>query len=428
MPFRVSLPVFAKAYVTFSVFTFLALSSTFKGSYSLSGSIMLLGCLFLLSSEIRNKITLSKYEKGLIVVLVLYFLSVLMEVWYFELSINRAGEASKALLLAPCILLLNFAKIEFKTVALGLIVGCFGLLTLGLYEHAYLVKWRIGTNINPIRLGSVAAIYATMLLLYIPLIYQKIKYGKYLAIFAVIGVCGAFYTSGLTISRGAFIPLPILVLIIAYCYRRQIAGKAKTAIIIFVLIVTTGAIWLPSTSVVSRFDTAIKNFDSYFFDGNSNTSTGVRLELWKSGLIIASQSPIIGVGFEGFQSQKSSLVQQGKIAPSVDKYDNAHSAYVNALVRRGILGLAVIIIFIGFPVYIGVQKLRQRTIKVDVIALSLVVFGVYFAVSNITLSFYLRNGGVILYSGMLIILVALFANSYRDQEKNLPEKTEEITS
>ncbi|MFT5708677.1 MAG: hypothetical protein ACI9ES_002981, partial [Oceanospirillaceae bacterium] len=75
----------AKYYVNFSVFLFLALSVAFKGSYAISGAVLASSYIFLFSAQIREKIALTNIEKGLIVVLIMYLVSNVLEIVVYDI-------------------------------------------------------------------------------------------------------------------------------------------------------------------------------------------------------------------------------------------------------------------------------------------------------------------------------------------------------
>ena len=88
MLLKISLNQFSQYYVNFAVFLFLGLSVAFEGSYAISGAVIVSTYLLLLSSEVRRKISLSNIEKGLIVVLLGYLVSVILEVIFYDVPIR----------------------------------------------------------------------------------------------------------------------------------------------------------------------------------------------------------------------------------------------------------------------------------------------------------------------------------------------------
>ncbi|MCJ8338338.1 MAG: O-antigen ligase family protein [Pseudomonadales bacterium] len=405
----------ARYYVSFSVFLFLALSVSFDGSYGITGPIIISSYLFLCSGEVRRQIALSAAEKGLIAVLLVFLLSVLLEVICYGVPIRMIDPESKILLFIPLIFLLNAVRISSSVIVLGIGVGALGLFILACYDRYYLGVARVGISISAIQLGYVAFAYAILSLLLAPYCYSinRAK-GRLLAILLI--VCGALalITVLYTQTRGALIFVPLLLAISGCYYRKQLRKHVKQAVFVACLLSLTGAALIPESSIMSRLSSGVADTEQYFSQGVATGSVGVRLELWKAAVLVTINNPVFGAGVTAYVAEKEALVEAGKLAPSVRRYTHSHNAYVYASARRGMVGLMILLALMFYPVYIGHKQFRQNAQSSRAPAVALIIFGWFFIFANITQVFFAHNSGTIMYTGLLIILVSLMLNSEKE--------------
>jgi O-antigen ligase len=397
----------AKVYLSFSVFLFLALSVSFKGSYALSGSILLSSYLFLFSTTIRQRIALTSTEKVLLAMLLLYLISVILEVVLYGEKIRVIDPESKILLFIPLIFMLNAVRVPSLVVVFGFGAGALGIFLLAIYEKYYLGVDRVGTFINAIQLGNLALCLAMMAILLSPIGFNNKKNGMLLGcsliFLGLLGVIAAVFT----LTRGGLLFLPLLLVIVAIYYFQVLKRQKRKVLIGLSLFALVLVIAVPQTSAVARFKEAIDNVKSYYEQGNASTSTGIRLELWKTASLIALDHPVFGVGHSQYLVEKENLIKQGVISRDILTYDHSHNAYLDALVRRGSLGLLVLLALLLFPVYIGHRLAKSSDQASKVTGVGLLVFGLFFMLANITQVFFAHNSGIVMYSGLLIILVSL---------------------
>ena len=412
MLLKISLNQFSQYYVNFAVFLFLGLSVAFEGSYAISGAVIVSTYLLLLSSEVRRKISLSNIEKGLIVVLLGYLVSVILEVIFYDVPIRKIDPQGKILLFIPFILVLNAVRIHYLTVIFGIATGALGLFLLAMFETYYLGVSRVGTYINAIQLGNIALSFGLLAILLAPVYYVNKKKVIITVLLVIIGVLG-IVASALTLTRGGLIFLPLLLIVAIWYYRREMKEHLFKILTILLIVIPLVSMVTLNTVNFSRFTTGIDNTVNYFQNGNATTSTGIRLELWKTAALITMQNPVFGVGFSKYMQEKKKLIAQGDIDKSVLKYSQSHNPYFYAAVRRGGVGLLILLALLFFPVYVGHKEYKKDDKKTKGIAISLVIFGLFFIVANLTQVLFSHNSGMIIYLGSLIIIIALLASTQK---------------
>src|SRR5690606_13485529 len=93
------------------------------------------------------------------------------------------------------------------------------------------------------------------------------------------------------------------------------------------------------------------------------TSVGQRLEQWRLAIHLIEQHPISGWGREGYAAAKQRTVDQGLAHPSVMQYGHAHNEILDMWVKRGLLGLVLLLLFYAVPTFIF-WPTRKRLNKV----------------------------------------------------------------
>ena len=159
-----------------------------------------------------------------------------------------------------------------------------------------------------------------------------------------------------------------------------------------------------NTETVSRFKTAMNNLQLYNQGINTNTSTGIRLGSNKVAVQAGLQSPIFGIGHTGYVEYKNKQVAMGHFGKELLSFDNTHNTYLDAFARRGAIGLIAVILFLCFPIYVGIKVWKTGNKETLPYAAAITTFGVTFAIANISQEVIYLSTGAIMYTGLLIIL------------------------
>jgi len=236
----------------------------------------------------------------------------------------------------------------------GVILGSFVLAGQTTYEVYYLNHSRGEGVYSPIIYGSFGVMYAFLILSAHKLITPKPIF--YLLVASSIPL--ALYASALAGSRGAYVAVPVLiVVIIAMQYRNW---KGGVFILFSIILITT--IYNSSSFVQNRVNSATNNFTNYLKSADTvnsragGTSTGVRLEMWKTSLLIFKDNPAFGVGRNHYKERSKSYVEQGIVNRHVSDHGQAHSVYFDFLASNGFLGFVMILLVLFYPAYLFITR------------------------------------------------------------------------
>ena len=127
---------------------------------------------------------------------------------------------------------------------------------------------------------------------------------------------------GISGYRSSIVAAGIALIAVAVCYKRVMRGIALVAAVC----ATAGVLYLVEPEM---FKPVIGRFGTMQEDRGSD-----RLDIWYSGLRVFSQSPVVGVGWDGYKAAAERFFRA--------KY-MSHNIYIGALVELGIVGFGLLI-------------------------------------------------------------------------------------
>lgn len=158
--------------------------------------------------------------------------------------------------------------------------------------------------------------------------------------------------------RALWPPLLLVPLVAALIYGRQISRR-QLAYMGGTLVVLIGLFAVAfSGTVAGRINKALADVDASVSGENFSGSFGQRLIMWKSGLELFAEAPILGHGPGNAQA----LLTQ-KTAPYFDKpltYSHFHNVVITYGVRDGILGIVAVLALVAVPLILAARHKRDE--------------------------------------------------------------------
>lgn len=249
-----------------------------------------------------------------------------------------------------------------------------GALTAGgwaLYERIVLDHARAGHLINAIPFGDLALLLGVLSAIALVDALEDHRRRRlwrwWLGAAAVAGLVASL-ASG---TRGGWIALPVLIWLWYGNFYRVVSRGTLILVTVLLALSLTVAVAVPHTGVAKRVDLAVEQLLGYFQAGEKATSVGIRLEMWRAGAHLIAERPLFGWGEGGLQQRRNELVDQGLIHPGVERYDQLHSDLIDTTARRGLIGLASLLLLYGMPLLLFARRLRpDRSSEVRALALS----------------------------------------------------------
>lgn len=160
-------------------------------------------------------------------------------------------------------------------------------------------------------------------------------------------VAGGFssYSTG---TRGGWVAIPVFLVLLGvqYGWFRNVKRLAVTSIVVMI-----GAAALLATPRIEQRAHDFFSDVSQLSRGDPNSSTGIRLELWRASMRLYRDHPVYGVGKGLLKSSMENLSKQG-FMPELVVNERSHSDFFSTIAEIGSVGVVVLFVFYyGSTVY-----------------------------------------------------------------------------
>jgi len=393
------------------VFLFSALALAVNSGYSLGALVLLLASSWLLWK--RPRLALQRQDYLLISVLLTYFLIFTANMLYHGDPPREFDMPLRALLAVPVLLLLLAypprPTFWWAGLSLGAIAGAAYALTEFVPDS--LIRPQAATS-NPIHYGNVSMLLGMLALC--GLDWARTQAHRYawsglLLAGCLAGIVGSVISG----SRGGWLALPVCLIIMALHHAKNHGRRhlAVTMTLLFVLLSLAYA--MPHSPVQQRVATVISELQKYKNDGDVSTSVGQRLVMWDTATELVKEHLWLGMGRTGYLQQKKVMLAEGEISKLVSDYTNAHSDYLDVLVKRGITGLLALLALLLLPLALFARALRHDAAPAHPYALAGVVLCTCYMIFGLTTSSLTLNIGII----MLVFPMVILWSMLRQQER-----------
>lgn len=182
------------------------------------------------------------------------------------------------------------------------------------------------------------------------------KRGKF-KLLGILGLVLGFIVGLYSRTRGGLLALLICLFVWLYFNRKKIKISfnlvvvATVGIFTFVYFLNT----VMNDHIMTSLQRSVGEFSSCL-DGRSDTPTGIRLQLWKSSLILFGENPLFGVGLNNFKKNLMPLANKNMISEKASNYGHAHNEYLCSLATGGIFGFIITTLLFFLPVLIFFRK------------------------------------------------------------------------
>ena len=393
---------------------FISISLFFPNGYSI-GAILILLFSFLVPFFSKKK-KLYRADLVLIFSFLLYCLGMFFLAFLDDGNIRGFDKPSRFLVVIfPLILFLN-VSLHKKTLLLSFCVGSFGALAVSCFDRFYLGLARAGGDFNPIMFGGFSLMISVICLNFALYYYNNNNKMFFLSVFAFLAGLSA---SILSVSKGGWLALPIVIIFLFWHYRQLLSKKFYLKSLISALVIATIIFSVPSIGVKNRINALISEVTMLLEGSRQESSVSHRTELWKASFIMFESSPVFGIGKSNQDAFKQSLVDQDVVHKSTLKFNQAHNEYLNELGLRGILGFFLLLNVYLVPLGLFLRKIKKYSdnpnIKVFAIAGALVP--TCYMVFALTQAMFTHNSGVIMYAFTIVILWAATRWAEREERE-----------
>jgi len=248
------------------------------------------------------------------------------------------------------IIVLNVERFRWKVLIYGIAAGAMFALLIGVYQLTYQLIERPGGDTNPIRFGMIALTLG----LISAVGFLNAKGDRSTVLLSLAGLLGGSAAALFSGSRGAFIVLPVVLLILApLLWQRSRRGffavTATTAILVGALLL--GNVAYMSTRISTAYDSI-----AALLTGNPNEadgSIGDRTKLLVLAVQLFQKSPWVGVGSDGWNDAVVAMVDAPNPTDRIAlPYNQAHNQYADDLAKGGIIRFVSGFLLLFLPLYL----------------------------------------------------------------------------
>jgi O-antigen ligase len=395
-----------------AVFLFFAIALVLPSGYSLGALLLALGSLVLLSERVKPE--LRKEDFALITILTLYFLVCILTNQIHGAPAREYDVPTRFVLAIPALLLLRAYPPRPGALWGGVAAGaiCAGLLAG--WEMLIMKVERAAGYTNPIQFGNISVLLGILCLAGLPWALARrraVFWTGLLIAGAGMGILGSLLTG----SRGSWISLPFCLLVLYKCYGGMLHKRYFIAGLVAIVAIFATIYATPRTEMKSRLEKAVEETHDYFQSRNADTSVGARLDMWRTGLMMFPERPWLGWGKEGYMERKAQLIEAGEAAAFTRDHTHLHNEYLDALVKRGLPGLAILSALYIVPLLLFSAHMKPADrIHASPYAVAGVLLIVCYMVFGLTQAFFTHNNGVMMFAFTLVILWSLLRKESND--------------
>ncbi|WP_148291348.1 O-antigen ligase family protein [Spiribacter curvatus] len=418
----------SEQFITAAVFLFPALALTVPDGYSIGAVALLIAAVTHLVANRRTwaqQPPLPTAVKAVIAFMILYALY-----WMGDAALRGEGlrefdRPSRFLLAAFCLSVFAQARIQQGALWLGLAVG--GIGTGGLAITQKLIEGHSRANgfAQTIQFGNASMLIGLMCLAGTIWAASRptTRRGRALTVaILILGGIGGLTGSFLSGSRGAWLALGPALLIGLWAAVRLGHTRRYLVLAPMALALLVAAVYLqPATGVAHRITGAAQQLEHYIDGTDRTSSVGYRLDMWKGAWRLFKSRPLTGWGEQGYIERTRELGASGYIASGAAQFTHAHNEWFNTLVKKGIIGGAVLLGLYLMPA-VCFLRLRTRppgdpsqTLKAPCLAVATagLIFMFGFMATGLTQVNFNHNIGAMTFAFMTAVLVGLSVDPAR---------------
>jgi O-antigen ligase len=389
--------------LTILAFSIPALSVAVSSGYSIGPALISIIALIYLPKLWSYFQEFEKDDKILIATLLSYFLIFSISVVLDGFHTRELDRPSRFLLASLALIILLKATIKGEYILYGAIIGSAGTGLLALYQYFILDMARPSGFQIVIAYGNDSFMLGLLALASIGFFSTHKKY-TLLALSIIAAILGitAFIFSG---ARGGWLATP-LILLVLWSYRKRLKASLQLLVLTLIFALTLFMLLNPNIQTLERLKAANSNLDQYFSGDLINTSTGLRLEMWKSALYSFKEKPLFGTGEYGNKAYKQQQIEKGLISPEISAFSHAHNELLTALSFRGLIGFLSVLSIYLVPLWLFSKVLFSKQVSVNsnqkMIALGGCLIPLSYFIYGLTQAMFDHNSGSTIYPFFII--------------------------
>ncbi|MEA2120067.1 O-antigen ligase family protein [Halovibrio sp. HP20-50] len=400
-----------RLYTSLAVFLLSAIALIVPSGYSLGAVMLLLGSVVLLVKQ--PTLDLKRQDWLVMAALVAYAAIGILEAWWDGQGTRGVDKPIRFLLAVPAMLLVMAYPPRLSWLWSGLAIGAIGAGTWAGWQKLAEGVGRATGHTYVIQFGNLSMLLGILCLAglgWAVVQPHRKTWIAFLLVGAVAGILGSLFSG----SRGGWIGLPFVLLVLYRGYGRQLP---RMQIIGALLVIVMGGLLvylLPQTGVQLRVHEAFNDVELYMSGENPATSVGARFEMWKGAYQLILEKPFTGWGDNGYQQGMQALADKGLVDDVATNYGHAHNEFIDAFAKRGIIGLTVLLALYLVPMRLFASQITAENLELRSLAVAGVLLPVAYIDFGLSQAFLIHNSGVMMYAFLLAVLWGIYSRQRKE--------------
>ena len=353
----------------------------------------------------RPSLGLERRDWAIMAVLVLYASLWILEVWWDGQGSRGLDKPIRFFLALPVLLLLMAYPPKMVAVWLSAALAAIGAGSFAAWQKLVLGMERADGHLHVIQFGNSSMLFGILCLGGLGWAVSQKRRHEWMALLLVGALFGAV-GSLLSGSRGGWIGLPFVALVLYRGYGRYLQGRDKVMIVAAVLCGGFLVYSIPQTGVADRIGQAVSDVTRYVSGESRTSSLGARFEMWRAAAIVIPEKPLTGWGENGYAERAAKLVEEGRVGRAAARYDHVHNEVLDITVKRGLPGLVTLLLIYFVPMRLFARHIASKDLELRAFAVTGVLLCVAYVDFGLSQVFFAHNSGVMLFSFWLVILWA----------------------
>jgi len=264
---------------------------------------------------------------------------------------------------------------------------------------------------NPLYFGGLSLAFALMLLprlrdFSLPPLVRLIAAG---ALFMAISA------SALSGSRGAWIVLPLLLLIYLFTLGRSQPTAWRFGVPLAFLAVAGAFLISPLSPMNERAVDGISDVVALARGESAEGTLGRRIALWQIAAETIAEHPLRGAGPGVYPARVQAAVDSGRLPADFADYDHPHNEYLSALIQAGPAGLFTLLLMLGIALRRHARVWQTGLVRTRYLGWSGLAGLATIAIMALTESLFERNSGIV-WLGLIMALSGGLIHARRRQD------------
>lgn len=295
----------------------------------------------------------------------------------------------------------------------GLAVGAIGAACFAAYQ-SITIGGRAGGYLHPIMFGNIALLLGVLCMVRALIAMELTWINALMWVGFASGVMASVWSQ----TRGGWVAIILISFWILVRATQHWSWTKRLA----TLTVLAGCMGVLGTQmgltqvVQSRVALAITETAVFMESNQQDSSVGSRLSMWRFAFQHMSDAPFFGVGKQGWVALRDQGVANGELSVAyISNVDHVHSEYLDAMLKRGVIGLLLLLAFYLAPMLLFFRRyLSALNREVKAFAMAGMVIPMMYMDFGLTQVFLSHNSGRMVLVSLWMCAAALLLNAVED--------------